>query len=114
MLMEKDPYIEEVKRELERISNDPKRREEYEAREDALRDYVTQKKSFLREGTAIGEIKIQIEITCSQLEKGKTVETIADILNKDIEHVREIMDMKEKYPEYSALELAGELLKESI
>jgi len=43
-MIEKDPYIEEALKELERLSLDPERRDEYEYRERSLRDYATMTK----------------------------------------------------------------------
>jgi len=82
MVIEKDPYIEEALKELERISNDPARRQEYQDREDALRDYRSLKESARRTGVAEGKAEI-IEVIIKKIDKKKTVEEIADMLEQD-------------------------------
>ena len=124
MIIEKDPYIEEALKELERISNDPARRQEYEDREDALRDYRTLKESARRqgrrqglaEGLAEGEAKGKaegeakmIEVIIKKIDKKKTVEEIADMLEQDTGYIRAIADLRKAHPEHSAIEIAKEL-----
>ena len=92
--MEKDPYIEEVKKELERLSNDPKRRLEYEAREDALRDYMTQMESFKREGRAEGRAEGKAEgkeeVVMNALELGLSTQQIHTITGISVERIEEL------------------------
>ena len=92
--MEKDPYIEEVKKELERLSNDPKRRLEYEAREDALRDYMTQMESFKREGRAEGRTEGKAEgkeeVVMNALELGLSTQQIHAITGISVERIEEL------------------------
>jgi len=124
MVIEKDPYIEEALKELERISNDPARRQEYQDREDALRDYRSLKESArrqgLRQGLAEGKAKGKtegkaegkaemIEVIIKKIDKKKTVEEIADMLEQDPRYIRTIADLRKEHPEYSALEMAKEL-----
>jgi len=108
MVIEKDPYIEEALKELERISNDPARRQEYEDREDALRDYRTLKESARRQGLVEGEAKM-IEVIIKKIDKKKTVEEIADMLEQDTGYIRAIADLRKAHPEHSAIEIAKEL-----
>ena len=109
MVIEKDPYIEEALKELERISNDPARRQEYQDREDALRDYRSLKESARRTGVAEGKAEI-IEVIIKKINKKKTVEEIADMLEQDTGYIQAIADLREAHPEYSALEMAKELM----
>jgi len=109
MVIEKDPYIEEALKELERISNDPARRQEYQDREDALRDYRSLKESARRTGVAEGKAEI-IEVIIKKIDKKKTVEEIADMLEQDTGYIQAIADLREAHPEYSALEMAKELM----
>jgi len=88
--MEKDPYIEEVKKELERLSNDPKRRLEYEAREDALRDYMTQMESFKREGKTEGKEEATMNVAMNALELGLSTQQIHTITGISIERIEEL------------------------
>jgi len=128
MVIEKDPYIEEALKELERISNDPARRQEYQDREDALRDYRSLKESARRQGLrqglsqglsqglAEGEAKGKaemIEVIIKKIDKKKTVEEIADMLEQDAGYIRAIANLKKAHPEYSALEMAKELAANS-
>ena len=128
MVIEKDPYIEEALKELEQISNDPARRQEYEDREDALRDYRSLKESAKRqgrreglaEGLAEGESKGRfegmaegkaemVEVIIKKINKKKTVEEIAAMLEQDTRYIRTIADLIEAHPEYTAIEMAKEL-----
>ena len=54
-MIEKDPYIEEALKEIERLSMDPKRREGYEIRDKSLRDYTTMMNYSKREGIKEGK-----------------------------------------------------------
>lgn len=56
-MAETDTYIEEAYRELERLSADESHRLEYEAREKALRDYITLMESANNRGMAKGMAK---------------------------------------------------------
>jgi len=49
-MIEKDPYIEEALKEIERLNMDPKRRKEYESRMKDLRDYKTIMSYMKKEG----------------------------------------------------------------
>lgn len=79
-------YIGIAYEELQKLSADELKRLDYEAREKAVRDYNTQMKSALRRG-ARGKLR---EITKKKMEKGMSVEEIADILEEDADTIREL------------------------
>lgn len=58
MLAKKDPYIESAYKHLRVISQDKKKRIEYEAREKAIRDYNEGMLEAQERGIAIGEERI--------------------------------------------------------
>lgn len=95
-MAEKDPYIEEAYKELEKMSADDKKRLEYEAREKALRDYNSQMSSAKRRGEAIGkEIgkKMSEErIILNMHQLGKAVEEIAVLTGCSKESVEEVIN----------------------
>ena len=55
MIIEKDPYIEEAVKELEKLERDPNRMDEYLFRQKNLSDYATQMKFSKELGKAEGE-----------------------------------------------------------
>lgn len=83
-------YIGIAYEELQKLSADELKRLDYEAREKAVRDYNTQMKSALRRGLAQGARNKLREQTKKKLEKGMSVEEIADILEEDVGTIREL------------------------
>ena len=104
----KDEYIEEAYNELKRLSLDEKKRLEYEARERALLDYNTQMRSAERRGEKrgfkngekvgekrgieLGEQGAMKKLVGKKLEKGISIEEIAEILEMDISEVANIAE----------------------
>lgn len=99
MEIEKDPYIDEVLKELEELSRDPERRAEYEARDRALRDYITQMHSArqegleqgLEQGLKQGLEQGKLEIASNAIKLGLTNEQIralTGLTEKSIEDIR--------------------------
>ena len=80
--------------ELQKLSADELKRLDYEAREKAARDYNSKMRSALRRG-ARETLKEQ---TRKKLEKGMTIDAIAEILEEDTDTIQELADeiMKEK------------------
>jgi len=62
MTIEQDEYIKEALKELEKLSNDPQKRAEYDARDKAIKDYVTElmeaEERGIAQGKAQGEERI--------------------------------------------------------
>lgn len=86
-------YIGIAYEELQKLSADELKRLDYEAREKAVRDYNCQMRSALRRG-ARGKLR---EITKKKLEKGMSIEEIAEILEEDRDTIQELAEeiMKE-------------------
>ena len=106
-MLEKDPYIEEALKELERLSLDPKRREEYEIRDRNLRDYVTMTNYMKKtgyeegkekgieegreEGREEGKIQEKKDSAINAIKMGLTntqIQTITGLSENDIESIR--------------------------
>lgn len=96
-------YIGIAYEELQKLSADELKRLDYEAREKAVRDYNSQMRSALRRG-ARGKLKEQ---TRKKLEKGMTIDTIAEILEEDTDTIQELADEIEK-EKTSSQEKTGE------
>lgn len=90
-MIEKDPYIEEALKEIERLSMDPKRREEYELRQKDLRDYTTMmnymKKEGLEQGLEQGLAQGKLEDAANAIKLGLTNEQIHAITGLPEEHI---------------------------
>ena len=83
-----DEYFKEAYEALEKLSADEQAKLEYEARDRAIRDYNSQMNSALRRGRREGEQSAIKRIILSKLEKGISVEDIADFLEMDADEVR--------------------------
>lgn len=83
-----DEYFKEAYEALEKLSADEQAKLEYEARDRAIRDYNSQMNSALRRGRREGEQSAIKRIIISKLEKGISVEDIADFLEMDADEVR--------------------------
>ena len=130
MDIEKDPYLKEALKELEELSHDPERISEYNARDIALRDYVTQmysakevgkaegKAEGLAEGKAEGKAEGRIEgeavtisIICRKIKSGLNPELIAEWTELPLVYVNKIAEIYTNHPEYSSKEIANEYMK---
>ena len=60
MIIEKDPYIEEAVKELEKLERDPNRMDEYLFRQKNLSDYATQMKFSKELGKTEGRAEMCI------------------------------------------------------
>lgn len=65
----------------------------------------------LKEGIEQGEMLKVISLIRSKLEKGKSVEDIADTLEEDVEFVRSIMKLHEENKNATDLEILGSCCK---
>ena len=99
-MAKKDEYIDEAYNELKKLSLDDQKRMEYELRQKAIRDYNSQMKSAEKRGEERGKkqgIDIGIRQTLKQIigkriEKGDSMEEIAELLEISVEEVREIAE----------------------
>ena len=67
-------------------------------------------KRGIQKGERIGIEKAEIQIICSNLQKGRTPEEIADFLCKDLTEVQEICRIAETFaPEYDMEQIYREL-----
>ena len=118
-----DEYIEEAYKELEKLSADERAKLEYEARERAIRDFNSQMSSALKRGTqkgieqglqqglqqgkALGEQSKLRELTERKLNKGMSIEAIADLLEEDTETIRSLAEEIQKEQQAAALNSGG-------
>ena len=99
-MAKKDEYIDEAYNELKKLSLDNQKRMEYELRQKAIRDYNSQMKSAEKRGEERGKkqgIDIGIRQTLkriigNRIEKGDSMEEIAELLEISAEEVREIAE----------------------
>ena len=107
-MAKKDEYIDEAYNELKQLSLDDQKRMEYELRQKAIRDYNSQMKSAEKRGEKRGEKsgeergkRLGIEIGTRQtlkriigkrIEKGDSMEEIAELLEISAEEVRELAE----------------------
>ena len=84
MLATKNPYIQSAYEQLQVISQDDKKRMEYEAREKAIRDYNHLMSSAFQQG--------QIELILNCLKKGKTCEQVSEFLEIPLEDIKQIQE----------------------
>lgn len=75
MTIEQDEYIREALKELEKISNDPEKREEYDLRDKAIKDYVTGLKEATEDGIELG-IEYNLRCLNKLLEKLKMTDEL--------------------------------------
>ena len=80
MLATKNPCIQSAYEQLQVISQDDKKRMEYEAREKAIRDYNHLMSSAFQQG--------QIELILNCLKKGKTCEQVSEFLEIPLEDIK--------------------------
>ncbi len=101
MVTKDDPYLKKAYERLEEVSGDPERRWEYEAREKAIRDYISMMNGSWEDGYESGkkEMKQQME---RQMERQKQVwklsmegrleREIAEQLGISVEEVHKILE----------------------
>ena len=95
-----DSFIEEAYKELEKLSADERAKLEYEARERAIRDYNSQMSSALRlgeqkgmkRGIQQGEHAALKRVIEKMIEKGKSKEEIAELLDLDLNEMTAITE----------------------
>ncbi len=80
----KNPYIQSAYEQLQVISQDDKKRMEYEAREKAIRDYNHLMNSAEQRG--------QVKLILNCLKKGKTCEQISEFLEIPLEDIKQIQE----------------------
>lgn len=90
-MMNKNEYIDEACEQIMKISADDIKRIEYEERVKAIRDYNTQMKANYKKGIEKGKNQIYISLIKSKLEKGKSIEEIADEIELSVEEVKKFI-----------------------
>lgn len=120
-MIEKDPYIEEALKEVERLSRDPDHVKEYEWRDRCLRDYISFKNAAIKEGLeegleqgieqgiAKGKLTKLVYIVNKKLKKNMTVCEIADILEEDVATIEKIVSKIAANPTWTCGKIADEL-----
>ena len=88
MLASRNQYISNTHEQLQVISQDDKKRMEYEAREKAIRDY----NQLIYESTETGRQQGQIELILNCLKKGKTCEQVSEFLEIPLEDIKQIQE----------------------
>jgi len=114
MGIEKDPYVKEALKELEELRHDPERFAEYNARDIALRDYVTQmytaKAEGKAEGIAEGKAAATISIICKMIKDSLKPELIAEWTNQPLVYIKELTKIYKDHPEYTSDDIANKYL----
>ncbi len=87
MVAARNPYIQSAYEQLQIISQDKQKRLEYEAREKAIRDYNQSIYEAHRRGQQEGIRQELISLIQKKIEKNKTLEQIADELEKSVEEI---------------------------
>nr|WP_288556436.1 Rpn family recombination-promoting nuclease/putative transposase [uncultured Mediterraneibacter sp.] len=97
-MAEKDEYIQEAYEELKRMSADEKKRQEYEAREKAIRDYNTQmysaEKRGIEAGLKIGEERGLRRVATYLKEMGMSMDQIVHAVGREEDEVRKWLEEK--------------------
>lgn len=104
-MIQKDPYIEEALKELEILERDPNRMDEYLFRQKNLSDYASHMKDSRETGLKEGEWLKLIDQVQKKLQKGKTVNEIADALEETPETIAAVCHLIKAYPSSSKEEI---------
>ena len=93
MLAEKNPYIQSAYEQLQVISQDDKKRMEYEAREKAIRDYnylmSSAEKRGIQQGIQQGRLENQLEIAMKLYHTGWKINDISNLVGISTEILNE-------------------------
>ena len=117
-MAEQNEYIKEAYECLEKMSADERKRREYEERQKILWDHNSFMKSAkiigMREGREEGRKEgyreALVSIVIKKLQKGMSVEEIADFLEEDVLTIQRIYDIANTYaPEYDIEKIVQKL-----
>ena len=96
MIIEQDEYIKEALKELEMLSNDPQRRAEYDERDKAIKDYVTElteaEEKGERRGERRGEERERRSMILTMHNNGVSIQEIARITGITLDKLEEILE----------------------
>ena len=88
MLATKNSYIESAYEQLQIISQDKKKRLEYEAREKAIRDH----NQMIYEAKESGRLEERMELIFSMYQNGLPISQISSIVKINVEELKKIID----------------------
>ena len=88
MLIEQDEYIREAVKELDKISGDPKKRAEYDARDKAIKDYITE----LMEAEERGELRERKTMIQTMYNNGVPSQEISRITSLPLDNIEKIIE----------------------
>ncbi|WP_418462990.1 Rpn family recombination-promoting nuclease/putative transposase [Frisingicoccus sp.] len=116
-LAEKDVYIDAAYQRLMALSEDERKKLEYDNRMKAIRDYKSFRQDGILEGIERGikrgSAQKLISMVCKKMVKGKSPETIAEELEEDKETIDRIYTVAGKYaPEYDVDKIYQEIYPE--
>ena len=112
-LAEKDVYIDAAYQRLMALSEDERKKLEYDNRMKAIRDYKSFRQDGILEGIERGSVQKLISMVCKKMVKGKSPETIAEELEEDKETIDRIYTVAGKYaPEYDVDKIYQEIYPE--
>ena len=110
---ERDPYIDAAYQRLMALSEDERKKLEYDNRMKAIWDRNTLIQQGIDEGIERGAAQKLISMVCKKMVKGKRPDTIAEELEEDREVIARIYNVAEKYaPDYDVDEIYRELYPE--
>ena len=112
-MAERNKYIQTAYDDLKMLSADERKRQAYEERLKAERDYISfaydNWERGLREGVEQGKAVEAIQLILRMSEQGCALEKIAEWTGKEMALIRSILDFQEAHPECTAEEIAKAL-----
>ena len=103
-------YMEKVRDEMIKMSQDESERYLYLREQMAIRDKVSQLRSAENIGIRKGELLKLVTLVQRKIEKGDTVDKIADDLLEDQEIIEKIYNLIRKYPDKDEKEICNFLI----
>ena len=105
-------YMEKVRDEMIKMSQDESERYLYLREQMAIRDKASQLRSAENIGIRKGELLKLVTLVQRKIEKGDTVDKIADDLLEDQEIIEKIYNVIRKYPDKDEKEICNFLIQE--
>ena len=103
-------YMEKVRDEMIKMSQDESERYLYLREQMAIRDKASQLRSAENIGIRKGELLKLVTLVQRKIEKGDTVDKIADDLLEDQEIIEKIYNLIRKYPDKDEKEICNFLI----
>ena len=91
MTIEQDEYIREALKELEELNGDPQKRAEYDARDKAIRDYITELMEAEERGEDRGKNQERKTMILTMHNNGVSLQEIARITGIPLNMIEKII-----------------------